>query len=80
MTELAVSLVALTTARLVWTGGEHRWDWGGDIPADACVRVGTIQALAPEVAGPFTLELALDAPDLKATNRYTSRVTSDRSE
>ena len=37
---------------------------------------GPFQALAPDVAGPFTLELALDAPDLKATNRYTSRVAT----
>jgi beta-mannosidase len=62
------------TARLVWSGGEHRWDWEGDIPPDACVRVGTIQAMAPERPGPLALELALDGPDVKATNRYGTDV------
>ena len=46
------------------------------IPPDSCVRVGTVQALAPEVPGPLTLELTLDGRDLKCTNSYTSRVES----
>ena len=31
------------TAKLSWPGGSHAWRWGGDIPPDSCVRVGTIQ-------------------------------------
>jgi beta-mannosidase len=65
---------ARATARLVWPGGEHRWDWEGDIPPDSCVRVGTIQAIAPDRPGPVALELALDGADLKATNRYDTHV------
>ena len=67
---------AIATARLVWPGGEHLWTWDGEIPPDSCVRVGTVQALAPEVPGPLTLELTLDGRDLKCTNSYTSRVES----
>ena len=64
------------TARLSWAGGSHRWEWAGDIPADACVRVGTVQALAPDAVGPLALEIELDAGEVKAANRYESVVTS----
>jgi beta-mannosidase len=67
---------AVATARLSWSGGEQAWEWGGDIPPDSCVRIGTVQAMAPEVPGALTLELTLVAPDLKCTNRYDSRVES----
>jgi len=63
-------------ARLAWPGGEQVWAWDGEIPADSCVRVGTVQAMAPEAPGPLTLELTLAGPDLKCTNRYESRVES----
>ena len=66
---------ARATARLVWAGGEHTWAWEGGIPADTCLRVGTIQALAPDEPGPFSVELALDGPDLKVLNTYESRVS-----
>ncbi|MGI8664018.1 MAG: glycoside hydrolase family 2 protein [Acidimicrobiales bacterium] len=61
------------TARLAWAGGEHTWRWGGEIPADSCVRIGTIQSQGPVAAGPLILELTLDGPEL-ATNRYDSVV------
>ena len=64
------------TARLSWPGGGHRWEWAGDIPADTCLRVGTVQALAPGTAGDLTLDLELDAGDVKAANRYASRITA----
>jgi beta-mannosidase len=63
-------------ARLLWEGGGHTWGWEGDVPADSCVRVGTIQALVPELPGPFALELTLDGPNIKATNAYHSMVAS----
>jgi beta-mannosidase len=65
---------AVVTARLVWDGGEHTWRWGGEIPADACVRVGTVQALAPETAGPLRLDLELRYASEVVTNTYTSTV------
>ena len=55
------------TATLSWAGGAHRWRFAGDVPADAVVRVGTLQLEAPDITGPLTLELEvtggmLDAP------------------
>ena len=57
---------ARVTARLSWPGGEHGWRWVGDVPGDACVRVGTIQAVVPQLgpapAGPLALDLSLALP------------------
>jgi len=64
---------ATITARLAWSGGERTWRWGGAIPADSCVRIGTIEADAPDELGPLTLDLTLDGPEL-ATNRYQTIV------
>jgi hypothetical protein len=54
-------------ARVSWPGGEHAWSWAGDVAADACARVGTIQLLAPDLgsapAGVLALDLALTLPD-----------------
>jgi hypothetical protein len=49
-------------ATLAWQGGEERWRWGGDIPADACVRVGTAPIVVPVAPGPLTFTLVLDGP------------------
>jgi beta-mannosidase len=68
---------ATVTARLGWRDGEHRWRWRGDIPADACVRVGTIQAQAPEAPGPLTVELELSTDGVKAANSYASSIITD---
>ena len=62
-------------ARLSWTGGEHRWRFGGEVPADDCVRVATLSWEAPPDPGPVVLELSLTAGDIHATNRYESIVT-----
>jgi beta-mannosidase len=64
----------VVTARLSWDGGEHEWRWGGEIPPDACVRVGTIQALAPDVAGPLRLDLELRYGTATVTSSYAARV------
>ena len=56
------------TARLAWPGGGHSWTWEGDVPADGCVRIGTMQAVAPDAPGPLTLDLALESSDVKVTN------------
>jgi beta-mannosidase len=61
-------------ARLSWTGGEHEWWFEGEIPADACVRVGTLQFVVPPAAGPLALELALRSDAAKAENRYESTI------
>jgi beta-mannosidase len=63
---------AVVRATLHWTGGSHTWAWVGDVPADTCVRVGTVQAVVPDAPGPLRLELELEHPDAKAANRYES--------
>ena len=55
-------------ATVRWTGGEHTWHWGGDVPADACVRVGTIALVVPDSPGALQIDLRLG--DL--ANAYTS--------
>ena len=68
----------LVTARLSWTGGAHEWRFTGDVDADACVRVGTLQAVVPRAAGPLTLDLVLDGP-VHATNAYESQILASTS-
>lgn len=65
---------AEVTARLSWTGDDQTWRWGGEVAADSCVRVGTVRAIVPDVAGSLTLELELRAQSLTATNRYTATI------
>ena len=62
------------SARLTWADGEHTWRWGGDVPADSCVRVGTVQVVVPDVSGPLVLVLSLVAGDVRAANRYDTTV------
>jgi beta-mannosidase len=66
---------ARVTARLCWPGGEHVWCWTGDLPADSCVRVGTLQAVVPEAEGPLVLDLELHLPAGEVvTNRYEASI------
>jgi hypothetical protein len=64
------------TARLVWPGDHHTWSWRGDVPADECVRVGTIQAVVPDVGGALDLDLELVAGRRRAGNRYRAMIRS----
>jgi beta-mannosidase len=64
----------VVTARLAWPGGSHSWAWEGDVPADACVRIGTLQAVAPKAPGPLTMDLAFESSDVKVTNSYASEI------
>lgn len=66
--------VGVVTARLSWDGGSHEWRWGGELPADCCVRVGTVQVVVPEADGPLVLDLALEAGAVVAANRYETQV------
>jgi len=63
------------TATLRWPGGSHRWQWRGDVPADDCVRIGTIQFVVPDTPGGLWLDLALEHGDEVASNRYEAIVT-----
>lgn len=64
-------------ATLSWEGDAERYGWRGEVPADGCVRVATIQAIAPSTPGPLVLDLELTHPDLPrpVVNRYTSVVS-----
>lgn len=70
------------SAHLSWKGlelapdqtGDHRWHWQGDVPADAVVRVGTIQFVLPRHPAAVQLDLALRGPGLDITNHYETVV------
>ncbi len=71
--------VALPSVRTMATvtfadGSSHRQAWEGDVPADACVRVGAITTTVPNIAGPITVELMATGEGLDITNQYVSRV------
>lgn len=65
---------AVVRATLRWSGGSHEWAWQGDVDADSCVRVGTVQAVVPDAAGPLSLELVLEHDEAKAANRYEATI------
>ena len=65
---------AIVRARLRWPDGDHQWGWEGDVPADDCVRIGTLQALAPDTTGVLVLELELECEGVKAGNRYDAEI------
>ena len=58
-----------------WAGGHHGWRWRGDVPADACVRVGTVPVVVPDAPGAMDLDLDLVGGDVAVTNRYRSTIT-----
>jgi beta-mannosidase len=59
---------AMVTARLRWPGGGHAWRWVGSVAPDACVRVGAVRAMVPDVDGLLRLELTLAAGPVTAAN------------
>lgn len=63
------------TAVLRWPGGSHHWRFGGDLPADSCVRIGTLQFVVPDAPGGLWLDLALEHGDEVASNRYEAIVS-----
>jgi beta-mannosidase len=65
---------ATVTATLRWDGGAHRWAWRGRVPADGCVRVGVVRAVAPDRAGCLDLTAELHAPGHRSTTRHAAEV------
>ena len=45
------------------------------VPADECVKVGTIELDVPDTLGALTFDLTLTAGDIKARNHYSTAVT-----
>jgi beta-mannosidase len=69
---------ATITTLLSWRGGDHGWRWSGEVAADSCVRVGTIQLVVPDAPGDLVLDLALVGRDVAVTNRYETRIERAR--
>ncbi len=61
--------------RAVLAGRRPGLALGGELPADSCVRVGTLQVVVPDAPGPLVLDLDLVAGDDAVTNRYETRIT-----
>ena len=55
--------------------GHHTWRWQGDVPADECIRIGTVSAMVPNAPGAMDLDLELICDDVAVTNRYRSTIT-----
>ncbi len=66
-------------ARLSWDGDEHRRAWTGDVPADDCVRIGTLTFVVPEAPGRLTLDLSLTGGGVEASNHYVSEIAGSTS-
>ncbi|MGH9117420.1 MAG: glycoside hydrolase family 2 protein [Acidimicrobiales bacterium] len=66
---------ATVVARLHWSGGDRVWRWRGDVPADGCVRVGSVAAEVPAARGELRLELLVYGP-VRAANVYRSEIVS----
>ena len=61
---------------LTWPGGGRRaWRWRGDIPADGCQRVGTVQLVVPDAPGPLVLTLTCRHAGQQSDNRYEAVIT-----
>jgi len=84
VSDLRVTLPDLVaTARLSWTEqGRPRsleWSWEGDLPADACTRIGAMTFAVPDADGSLAVDLVLrhaatrdGVDDTVATNHYTA--------
>ncbi len=59
-----------------WAGDEHEWRWRGDVAADDCARVGTIQMVAPDAPGPMDLSLELRCGEVVTDNRYRTTIVA----
>ena len=61
---------AYVDAHVEWPGGSEDFRFGGAIPADEVVMVGTVLLDAPAVDGELTLDLALTAEGIESANHY----------
>ncbi|HUF33850.1 MAG TPA: hypothetical protein VMN58_11655 [Acidimicrobiales bacterium] len=59
-----------------WTGGAHRWAFEGEVPADSCVRVGTVQLEVPDAPGELVLELTGQVGDDRVANVYRTTIST----
>jgi beta-mannosidase len=84
--ELRLAVHAVSDERVDRTGaivlatmssplGTRTWRWQGDVPADSCARIGTLEWTVPTSPGPVVFDLRLTHDDTVITNRYTSHIT-----
>ncbi|HUR78699.1 MAG TPA: hypothetical protein VMZ22_12190 [Acidimicrobiales bacterium] len=67
-----------TTATVRFADGSRcRQAWLGDIPADSCVRVGTIRTSSPDALGPITIDLSASGTGLDVTNQYVAQIVGE---
>lgn len=62
-------------AELTVDGEKRTWRWGGDIPADDVVLVGTVTWPALDADANVALDLELTSGSATATNRYFQRIS-----
>ncbi len=69
---------AAIVATVTWPGGSRTTRWCGQIPADGCQRVGTVELVVPDVDGDLALALECQHPALTApaTNEYRTVVAA----
>jgi beta-mannosidase len=65
------------TATLTWISGHEEWTWEGDLPADDCVRIGTVRSTVADAPGALVLDLDLRGPGVAATSRYEARIEAE---
>ncbi len=65
---------AVVDATATWAGGEQRRRFGGPVPADDVVKVGTIVLTVPDTLGELAIDLRMTAGDHRSSNRYTTAV------
>ncbi len=66
-------------AEVRWATGSQRWRFGGDVPADRCIRIGTLPIEVPDAPGPLDLVLTMTGPGLDdgpQTRRYRTRIVA----
>jgi hypothetical protein len=62
-------------ARATWSSGTREWSFGGDITADACVRIGRIALPVPPSPGPLRFDFEVQHAELEpAVTTYESTI------
>jgi beta-mannosidase len=71
-TELAGAVVQ---ARATWRSGSRTWQWAGDIPADACIRIATLSLPIPTSPGALRVDVSVSHPVFGAsTTTYETAI------
>jgi beta-mannosidase len=71
-TDLAGAEVRATAT---WRSGTREWTWGGDIPADSCLRIAVMSLPVPPSPGPLQIAISVVHPSMvDATTVYTTTI------